>query len=79
MKSNLFSSYKDNWLLDTGATSHMTFRKYCFEEMNDNVDGIVYFAKKYSLKPKGNGSISLKLLGFLNFLLQNVLSSRRET
>ena len=25
------SYYKDCWLLDTGATSHMTFRKDCFE------------------------------------------------
>ena len=28
-------SYKYCWLLDTGATSHMTFRKDCFEELND--------------------------------------------
>ena len=25
------SSYKDCWLLDIGATSHMTFKKYFFE------------------------------------------------
>ena len=25
-----FSSYKDGWLLDTRATSHMTFRKMLF-------------------------------------------------
>ena len=40
------SSYKDCWLLDTGATSHMTFRKYCFEELNETINGIVYFANK---------------------------------
>ena len=49
------SSYKDCWLLDTGATSHMTFRKDCFEELNETIDGIVYFADKSSIKPKGMG------------------------
>ena len=50
------SSYKDCWLPDTGATSHMTFRKYCFEELNETIDGIVYFVDKSSIKPKGMGS-----------------------
>ena len=45
------SSYTDCWLLDTGATSHMTFRKDCFEELNETINGIVYFANKSSLKP----------------------------
>ena len=40
------SSYKYCWLLDTGATSHMTFRKDCFEELNEIIDGIVYFVDK---------------------------------
>ena len=40
------SSYKDCWLLDTGATSHMTFRKDCFEELNETINGIVYFADR---------------------------------
>ena len=35
------SSYKDCWLLDTGETSHMTFRKDCFEEINETINGIV--------------------------------------
>ena len=35
------SSYTDCWLLDTGATSHMTFRKDCFEELNETINGIV--------------------------------------
>ena len=46
------SSYKDCWLLDTGATSHMTFRKYCFEELNETIDGIVYFANKQVLNQR---------------------------
>ena len=31
------SSYIDCWLLDTGATSHMNFRKDCFEELNETI------------------------------------------
>ena len=49
------SSYKDCWLLDTGATSYMTFRKDYFEELNDIENGTVYFADKYSLIPRGVG------------------------
>ena len=41
-KLTSLSSYKDCQLLDTGATSHMTFRKDCFEELNEIIDGIVY-------------------------------------
>ena len=51
----------------------MTFRKYYFEELNDIENGIVYFADKSSLKPRGIGSIKLKLSGFPDFVLNNVL------
>jgi hypothetical protein len=46
-----FASWRDAWLLDIGATCHMTFQRDFFEYFNDNVDGIVYFADKSSLKP----------------------------
>ena len=72
-KMTSLSSYKDCWLLDTGATSHVTFRKDCFEELNETINGIVYFADKSSLKPKGMGTIWLKMSGFPDFLLKNVL------
>ena len=48
----LLSSYTDCWLLETSATSHMNFRKYYFEELNETINVIVYFADKSSLKPK---------------------------
>jgi hypothetical protein len=51
----------------------MTFRRDFFEDLNDNVDGIVYFADKSNLKPSTIGTIRLKFLGLLNFLLHNVL------
>jgi len=61
------------WLLNIGANCHMTFHKYFFEELNDNVDGAVNFVDGSSLKPMGIGTIRLKLLGFPEFLLHDVL------
>ena len=69
----LFAFYKDAWLLDIGATCHMTFQRDFFEYFSDNVDGIVYFLDKSSIKPFIFDTIRLKLLGFLNFLLHDVL------
>jgi hypothetical protein len=41
-----FPSWRDAWLLDIGATSHMTFKRDRFEDFDENVDGIVYFADR---------------------------------
>ena len=38
------ASWKNDWLLDSGATCHMTQRKDFFEDFTENVDGVVYFA-----------------------------------
>jgi hypothetical protein len=46
-----FASWRDAWLLDTGATCHMNFWRDFFEELNDNVEGAIYFADRSSLKP----------------------------
>jgi hypothetical protein len=62
-----FSSWRDAWLLDTGATCHMNFWRDFFEELNDNVEGAVNFVDGSSLKPMGIGTIRLKLLGFPRF------------
>ena len=51
----------------------MNFRKYYFEELNETINGIVYSADKSSIKPKGMGTIRLKMLGFPDFLFKNVL------
>jgi hypothetical protein len=51
----------------------MTFQRDLFEGFNDNVDGMVYFENKSSLKPLGMGTIKLKFLGLPYFLLHNVL------
>jgi len=67
------TSWKNTWLLDIGATSHMNFRGDLFGDLNDKVDSIVYFANKSSLKPQGTGIIGLKLPGFLDLVLHDVL------
>ena len=51
----------------------MTFRRNYFEDFSDNVDGIVYFAHKSRLNPLRIGTIKLKLVGFLDFLVHVVL------
>jgi hypothetical protein len=60
------------WLFDIGATYHITFQRDFFEEFNDNVDGIVYFANKSSLKPLGIGTFKVKLPGLLNFIMHDL-------
>lgn len=70
---SLFASWRDARLLDIGAICHMNLQSGFFEDFNDNVDGMVYFADKASLKLLGLGTIKLKLLGFPNFLLHDVL------
>jgi transposase InsO family protein len=51
----------------------MTFRKYFFETFNDQIDGVVYFADKSQLKPSGIGSVRLKLPGFVDYILHDVI------
>lgn len=68
-----FASWKDDWLLNSRATCHMTFRRDFFEEFTDNVDGVVYFVDKSKLKPSQLGTIKIKLPGLSDFLLHDVL------
>jgi hypothetical protein len=47
----------------------MTFQRNFFENFNENVDGIVYFAYRLSLEPLGMGTIRLKFPRTTYFLL----------
>ena len=60
-------------MLDTSATYHMTFKRDFFEELSDNIDGVVYFVDKSVLKPKGIETIRLKLPRFPNIMFRIVL------
>lgn len=46
-----FASWQDAWLIDTGASCHMSFRRDFFEELNTKIDGVVYFADRSCIKP----------------------------
>jgi hypothetical protein len=63
----LFNASLDSWgyawILDTSEISYMTFQRDLFEYFDDNVDDIVYFAYKSSLKPSRMGTIRIKLPG----------------
>ena len=59
--STSFSWWHDNWILYVGATCHMTFRRDLFEQLSDNIDGVVYFVDNSQIKPSGIGSIHLKI------------------
>lgn len=67
-----FASWKDAWLLDIGATYHMTFQKYIFEDLSDNVDEAVCFADKSNLKPSTLVTNRIKLYGLPDFPLHDV-------
>eukprot|EP00253_Pinus_taeda_P016865 PITA_16865 len=67
------ASWKNDWLLDSGETCHMTHRIDFFEDFTDNVDGVVYFADQSKIKPSGLGTIRLKLPRLSDCLLDHVL------
>ncbi len=65
--------WKNDWLLDSRSTCHMTDRKYFFEDFTDNVDGSLYFANQSKIKPSGLGTIRVKLPNPLDIILHHVL------
>ena len=67
-----FAYWRDTWILDTSAHCHMKFRREFFEDLNDNVHGIVYFVDNSSLKCKGIGTIGLKLSSFPCFMFKKI-------
>ncbi len=50
----------------------MTLRRDLFEQLSDNIDGVVYFADKFQIKPSGIGSIQLKIPGLSDYTLNDV-------
>jgi len=45
-----FASWRDAWLVNTGATFHMKFNKEFFEDLSDNGDVKVYFVDKFEAR-----------------------------
>lgn len=69
-----FASWQDTWLVDTNATSHITFYHDFFEQTNYNVTSTIYFANRSTTFPLGIGMNKLILSRLLDFLLHDVLS-----
>lgn len=70
---NTFFYWKDAWFLDTSASCHMSFLWEFFEELSKEIDGEVYFVYRSMIKPSGIGTIQLKLLGFVDFIIWDIL------
>lgn len=50
------------WVLDTGASYHMTLRREWFSEYTEVLDGKIKIANDFICKIAGIGSIKLKTL-----------------
>ena len=60
-------------MLDIGATCHLTFRKHIFDTFSDQIYGVVHSEDKSRLKPSGIGFVRIKLSGFVDYILSDVL------
>jgi hypothetical protein len=58
---NKSKELKDLWILDLGASHHMTPYKDIFDNLNEGVRGNVIMAKKTSTPLLGKGSVALKV------------------
>jgi hypothetical protein len=64
--------YEDDWILDTGATQHMCYRKYYFWTYQDMELNPIYLADDTTHTPQGKGSVHFSLPGIGKVLLSNV-------
>lgn len=71
--ANIVSSIITSWIIDTGATQHMSSQKYLFDNMNTNVIGTITMADRSSQPVQGIGTIKLKLPRLPDFILLDVL------
>lgn len=69
-----FSSWIVTWLLDTSSTYQMMFQRKYFKQFDENIDCIVYFIDKSSLKPSRIGTIKLNFPELSDFVLHVVLT-----
>ncbi|KAG7597916.1 Reverse transcriptase RNA-dependent DNA polymerase [Arabidopsis suecica] len=63
---------EDEWVMDTGCSYHMTYRREWFEDLNEDVGGSVRMGNKTVSKVKGIGSIRVRSEAGLVVLLTNV-------
>jgi hypothetical protein len=61
-EDKLFVQLDDNtrWILDTGATNHMTGERSTFSEVDTKVHGIVHFGDRSVVRIEGRGTVLLQ-------------------
>jgi hypothetical protein len=64
--------FEDDWILDTGATQHMCYKKDYFWTYQDMELNPIYLADDTSHTPQGKGSVHFFLPGIGKVLLSNV-------
>ncbi|KAG7532793.1 Reverse transcriptase RNA-dependent DNA polymerase [Arabidopsis thaliana x Arabidopsis arenosa] len=63
---------ENEWIMDTGCSCHMTYRRDWFENLDEETEGTVRMGNKTVSKVKGTGSIRLKNEDGLSVVLTNV-------
>ncbi|CAA7062683.1 unnamed protein product [Microthlaspi erraticum] len=63
---------EDEWIMDTGCSYHMTYKREWFEDLDEEAAGSVRMGNKTVSKVKGVGTIRLKNEAGLSVLLTNV-------
>ena len=66
-------SFKDQWYLDSGCSSHMTGRKNWFVNMNPSTKNTVKFANDNTLAAEGIGDVLIMRKDGKRSVISNVL------
>lgn len=68
--------WDDHWLMDSGASAHMCYRKEFFESLDDEINSTVVLGNGERLTVKGRGTVRIQKLlqgEWLNATITNVL------
>ncbi|CAA7041690.1 unnamed protein product [Microthlaspi erraticum] len=63
---------KEQWVIDSGCTYHMTSRKDWFSEFNENASTTILLGDNHTVESKGCGSVKLRTNGGSIKVLNNV-------
>lgn len=65
-------SLEDEWVIDTGCSYHMTYRREWFEDLREDVGGSVRMGNKTTSKVRGIGNVRIRNEDGSTFLLTQV-------
>ncbi|CAA7047040.1 unnamed protein product [Microthlaspi erraticum] len=63
---------KEQWVIDSGCTYHMTSRRDWFSDFNENTSTTILLGDDHTVEAKGSGSIKMKTNGGSIKVLRNV-------